>query len=900
MPHTAAPAQTRDGRPLWKKVIGSLSLWLVLGMILGCVLGSVAPQFSINAAATSNVFMRPIQFVVFPLVFSSMVVGIASHGDLKKLGRLALKSFIYFEIVSLLALVFGLVAVNVVKPGNGGFAQVANPNITSTSTFTYALWINHLTPKTWGEMMGGSGTSELLQVLVAAILFGCATAVVPNKHHKQVILTMANAVQSVMFKFVDIIIWAAPIAVVFSIASVVGTAGGLSILGTLGKLVATLYVTCFLFIVIVFGTVCLLFKINPIELVIAMKEPLIIAYTTATSEAALPKVFEALEAYGVSTEITAFVVPFGYSFNLDGSTLHLSLAAMFCAQAAGVNKTLTEQIVMLLMLMVSSKGVAGVRSATVIVVSATLAQFDIPQWPIAVYLGVDWFMDMARTFTNVLGNCLAAVVMAKWEGEFRKEVIGMSVEVVEGEMIKGMEVETTVGGVDTIVVREVEEWKVVGSLTFWLFLSMIFGCLLGSVAPQFSINAAPTANLFMRPIQFIVFPLVFSSLVLGIASHGDLGKLGRLAIKTFVYFEIVSALALIFGLLAVNIVKPGDGFTQVANPNISSTNTFTYALWINHLTPKTWGEMMGGSGTSELLQVLTAAILFGCATAIVPNKDHKQVILTMASAVQAVMFKFVDIIIWAAPIAVVFSIAAVVGTAGGLSILGKLGKLVGALYITCLLFIVIVFGAVCLIFKINPVELTIAMKEPLIIAYTTATSEAALPKVFEALEEYGVSTGTTAFVVPFGYSFNLDGSTLYLSLAAVFCAQATNTPKSITEQIVMVLMLMISSKGVAGVRSASIIVLSATLSQFDIPQWPIGVILGADWFMDMARTFTNVMGNCLAAVAMAKWEGEFRKEVIALSADGDNEIVEVVPKDDTPDELDAIIADEEANWKAPA
>ncbi|ORY47476.1 Sodium:dicarboxylate symporter [Rhizoclosmatium globosum] len=344
-------------------------------------------------------------------------------GNLKALGRLALKTFIYFEVVTTLALIFGLVAVNTIKPGSTGISQGKNYTVDTTQTFTYALWINHLTPKTWGEMMGGSGNSELLQVLVASILFGCATALVPEDHHKRTILNICSAVLNVMFKFVDIVIWLAPLAVMFSIANVVASAGGLSVLSTLGKLVATLYGTCLIFIIVVFGLVCLIFRINPIEFLAAIREPLIIGYTTATSEAALPKVFEALEAYGVSTEVTSFVIPFGYSFNLDGSTLYLSLAAVFCAQAAGVEKTIGEQIVMVLMLMISSKGVAGVRSASIIVLAATVAQFNIPAWPITIILGVDWFMDMMRTFTNVMGNCLAAVAMAKWEGEFRKDML---------------------------------------------------------------------------------------------------------------------------------------------------------------------------------------------------------------------------------------------------------------------------------------------------------------------------------------------------------------------------------------------------------------------------------------------------------------------------------------------
>ncbi|KAJ3230777.1 hypothetical protein HDU78_008100 [Chytriomyces hyalinus] len=409
--------------PLWRRVLGSLPLWLVIGTILGCVMGSVAPQFSKDAAPTQNVFLRPIQFVVLPLVFSSLVVGIAGQPDLKKLGKLAIKTFIYFEAVTTLALVIGLLSVNLFKPGGDGFSVAKDPGVKSSDTLTYALWVNHLTPKTWGEMMGGSGSSELLQVLVASVLFGCATAMVPSDEHRNTILAMCKAVMEVMFKFVDIIIWAAPVSVMFSIAAVVGKAGGLGVLASLGKLVAVLYGTILFFIVVVFGAIFLIIRVNPIEFLIAMKEPLIIAYTTATSEACLPQVFEALEAYGVNPRITSFVVPFGYSFNLDGSTLYLSLAAIFCAQATGVTKTVGEQIIMVLMLMISSKGVAGVRSASIIVLAATLTQFDIPQWPITLILGVDWFMDMARTFCNVLGNCLAAVTMAKWEGEFRNNQI---------------------------------------------------------------------------------------------------------------------------------------------------------------------------------------------------------------------------------------------------------------------------------------------------------------------------------------------------------------------------------------------------------------------------------------------------------------------------------------------
>ncbi|KAF0720677.1 Aste57867_102 [Aphanomyces stellatus] len=414
------PVTPAAPKTLFKKIYTSLTFWIVFGTVAGIILGSQAPEFSKQAAPTANIFLRPVQFVVFPLVFSTLVLGIAGNNDLKALGRLALKSFIYFEVITTIALVLGLLAVNIVKPGESGLSKVKDPGLKPSELLTYANWINHLTPKTWGEMMGGSGTSELLQVLVASIVFGVSTAM-SNEKSKKTIIEGMEAIMWVMFKFVDIVIWTAPIGVCFSVASAIAKNGGLSVLSSLAQLVATLYLTLIIFIIVVFGPIFLIMKINPVEFVIAMKEPLVIAYTTATSEAALPKVFEALEAFGVSTHITAFVVPFGYSFNLDGTTLYLTLASIFCAQAAGVEKTVGEQITMVLMLMISSKGVAGVRSASIIVIAATLEQFSIPGWTVGLLVGADWFMDMMRTFTNVFGNCLAAVVMAKLEGEFRKE-----------------------------------------------------------------------------------------------------------------------------------------------------------------------------------------------------------------------------------------------------------------------------------------------------------------------------------------------------------------------------------------------------------------------------------------------------------------------------------------------
>ncbi|KAG1712369.1 hypothetical protein DVH05_000116 [Phytophthora capsici] len=413
------PPAPKENKSWARKVLTSLTFWIIVGMVIGIILGQFAPTFSEKAAPMKNLFLRTIQFIVFPLVFSSLVIGIADQKDMKQLGRLAIKSIIYFEVITTIALIIGLLAVNIAKPGKVGITEGDAYDDESSTTFTFEIWIEHLTPKTWGEMMGGSGSSELLQVLVAAVLTGVATSKL-REEHKRLIIDFARAILEMMFKFVDIIIWTAPVGVCFAIADAIGS-NGLSALGSLGALVGTVYVTIAIFILVIFGGVCLLFKISPVEFLIAMKEPLIIAYTTATSEAALPKVFDALEKYGVATHISGFVVPFGYSFNLDGSTLYLSLASVFCAQAAGVHKSVGEQIVMVLMLMISSKGVAGVRSASIIVLASTLDQFDIPSWPVALILGVDWIMDMLRTLTNVMGNCLASVVMAKLENEFRTE-----------------------------------------------------------------------------------------------------------------------------------------------------------------------------------------------------------------------------------------------------------------------------------------------------------------------------------------------------------------------------------------------------------------------------------------------------------------------------------------------
>ncbi|POM61364.1 Dicarboxylate/amino acid:cation (Na or H) symporter (DAACS) family protein [Phytophthora palmivora] len=405
-------------KSLPRTILTSLTFWIIVGAILGIILGAFAPTFSVKAAPMAQLFLRPIQFIVFPLVFSSLVVGIANQNDMKQLGRVAIKSIIYFEIVTTIAMIVGLLAANIVKPGSVGLVE-GEAYTSSTSTLTFATFIQHLTPKTWGEMMGGSGSSELLQVLVASVLVGVSTAYIHDES-KRLIVEFARAVLEMMFKFVNIVIWTAPVGVCFAVANSIGK-NGVSSLSSLGALVATTYGALVVIFFVIFVPIFVYFKINIPEFFVAMREPLAIGFTTASSEAALPKVFECLEEYGVSPHVLAFVVPFGYSFNLDAGAMNLALCSLFCAQAAGIHKTVGEQIVMALMMMVSSKGIAGVRSANIVVLASTITQLDIPSWPVALILGVDWLSDMARTFINITGNCLAATVMAKLENEFRTD-----------------------------------------------------------------------------------------------------------------------------------------------------------------------------------------------------------------------------------------------------------------------------------------------------------------------------------------------------------------------------------------------------------------------------------------------------------------------------------------------
>lgn len=395
----------------------TLTQWIVVAMVGGILLGWLAPDVGQALKPLSTVFLRMIKSIVVPLIFGTLVVGVAGHGDdLRRVGRLALKSIIYFEAVTTLALVVGLFAVNVIRPGDGvqlpAAAAGAAPAVTGGVTLAGVL--EHLVPQSFFE---AATNNEVLQVVFWSVLFALALTQV-REGPRDVVLKLCEGLVEIMFKFTGIVMAFAPIGIGAAIAFTIGHSG-LGVLSSLGKLVLTLYGALVVFGLAVLLPVAYLAGVPVRSFIRAVKEPALIAFSTASSEAALPKAMVQMEAIGVPRRIVAFVVPTGYSFNLDGSTLYLAVAAVFAAQAAGMTLTLGQQLVMMLTLMLTSKGVAGVPRAALVILSGTLATFHIPLEAVAVILGVDALMDMARTTVNVVGNCLASVVMARWEGEFQ-------------------------------------------------------------------------------------------------------------------------------------------------------------------------------------------------------------------------------------------------------------------------------------------------------------------------------------------------------------------------------------------------------------------------------------------------------------------------------------------------
>ena len=392
----------------------SLTLWIVVSMLVGIELGHDAPGVAMNLKVLSDAFLRLVKTIIAPLVFATLVVGIAGHADLKQVGRMGLKALIYFEIVTTFALFIGLAAINLTKAGVGiSQAGVKEEALTAVAPQTAADIILHIFPENIAKSVA---EGQVLQVVIFAILFAIGLALTPEEPRRRM-LNFCESLSEVMFKFTNVVMYFAPLGVGGALAYTVGKMGFAPLLNAL-QLLLTLYGALIAFVLLVLLPVALLARIPLRRFIGAVAEPMSIAFATTSSEAALPRAMEAMEGIGVPRRIVAFVMPTGYSFNLDGTTLYLSLAAVFVAQAAGVPLSFGQQLLMVFTLMLTSKGVAGVPRASLVILLATVASFNLPAWPVFIILGIDALMDMARTATNVLGNCLATAVVARWEGEF--------------------------------------------------------------------------------------------------------------------------------------------------------------------------------------------------------------------------------------------------------------------------------------------------------------------------------------------------------------------------------------------------------------------------------------------------------------------------------------------------
>ena len=398
-----------------------LSLWIFSAMIIGVETGIDFPAFSGEMKRFGDIFLRMIKTLVAPLLFATLVVGIAGHSNLKQVGRIGLKSILYFEIVTTFALFIGLLAINLSKAGEGVTVTASKANMEKSvelmeQTHAPKDHFVEIFPENFAKAIV---ENQVLQIVVFSVIFAIALSMIKNLHHKQTMLNWTESLSEVMFKFTDIVMYLAPLAVFGAIASTVSKSGA-DILLSLMKLVGTLYVTLIVFVLAILLPIALIAKIPLKRFFQAVTEPLSLAFATASSEAALPKALENMERFGVPKKIVGFVIPTGYSFNLDGTTLYLSMATVFVAQMCGVDLTIGQQIGICLTLMLTSKGVAGVRGASFVILTTTLMDYrhlGIDVEKASIILGVDALMDMARTSVNVLGNCLASAVIARSEGE---------------------------------------------------------------------------------------------------------------------------------------------------------------------------------------------------------------------------------------------------------------------------------------------------------------------------------------------------------------------------------------------------------------------------------------------------------------------------------------------------
>jgi proton glutamate symport protein len=407
----SATSAGRRGPTLTQQIF----IGLIVGIAAGAIVSKTNPAWAQYFNPFSQLFLRLIKMIIAPLIFGTLVAGIAGAGHAKAVGRIGLRAMIYFEAVTTVALVIGLLAVNILKPGVG--LVLPPPSGTPPIAAAHQTWdqiVLHIFPTSVIQAMA---EGDVLQIVVWSIIFAISLTMIGAKARPMI--EWCESLAEAMFTFTNIVMRYAPIGVAAAIAYTIGH-GGFGVLYNLAWLVATLYIALAAFYLLVLVPVMLLFRISIRKFFTAVKEPAVIAFSTTSSEAALPRAMEAMERLGVPRNVVAFVLPLGYSFNLDGSTLYLSMAAVFVAQAANVHLSIGQQITMLLTLMLTSKGVAGVPRAALVILAATLASYNLPLEGVTLILGVDTLMDMGRTMTNVIGNCLASVVVARWEGVFRE------------------------------------------------------------------------------------------------------------------------------------------------------------------------------------------------------------------------------------------------------------------------------------------------------------------------------------------------------------------------------------------------------------------------------------------------------------------------------------------------
>ena len=399
-------------------------------------------------------------------------------------------------------------------------------------------------------------------------------------------------------------------------------------------------------------------------------------------------------------------------------------------------------------------------------------------------------------------------------------------------------------------------------LTALIFFALIMGIVVGHFAPDIAVKMRPFAMIFLRMVKMIIAPLLFATLVIGIAGHGNVRSLGKIGLKTIIYFEIVTTLALIIGLTMGNIFKPGTGFVSesiIANPVMLNeaglmatvqAHTSISAMVMNIFPTSIVQAMAEGN----LLQIVVFSIFF--ALAIVTVGKLADPVMEVLNSVSQIMFKFTEFVMYFAPLGIFGAIATTVGS-NGLSILKNYAKVIFSLYTALIVFVLLVLYIACKYARISFRNLIKAVQEPALLAFTTASSEAAFPKAIEIMEKFGAPKNIIGFVMPTGYTFNLDGSTLYLAMAVLFCSQIVGIDLSINQQIIMMLALMLTSKGIAGVPRVSLIVLAGTLASFNIPIIGVAILLGIDQILDMGRTTVNLIGNCVATVVIARWEKSF-------------------------------------------